>query len=54
MRVWDLRKPFRPLLDKGVFKHCRCVTWVPNGAACLGGACIVHARLKREQLSSHD
>lgn len=54
MRVWDLRKPFRPLLDKGVFKHCRCVTWVPNGTACLGGAYIVHARLKREQLSSHD
>lgn len=37
MRVWDVRKPFRPLLDKSIFKHCRSVTWVPNGSACLGG-----------------
>jgi hypothetical protein len=39
MRVWDVRKPFRPLLEKTAFKQCRTVNWLPNGAACLGGAC---------------
>jgi len=37
LRLWDMRKPFRPLFEKSSFRLCACVMWLPNGVGCLAG-----------------
>lgn len=38
MRVWDVRKPFRPVISRAIVKQCRSAAWLPNGVGILGGA----------------
>lgn len=37
MRVWDVRKPFRPIVEKATAKQCRTASWFPNGVGVVGG-----------------
>ena len=37
LRVWDMMKPYRPLLEKNAFRQCNTCTWLPNGVGCLAG-----------------
>ncbi|EWM25864.1 hypothetical protein Naga_100054g1, partial [Nannochloropsis gaditana] len=37
LRLWDLRKPFRPVVERGSFRLCQTTAWLPNGVGCLAG-----------------
>ena len=66
MRLWDMKKTFCPVVEKGLYRHCHAAAFLPNGVGCLGGFTngavrvlglpedVVRVRLYRHEASVHD